>query len=52
MGFVGGDLAGKKVVSVDCGASHTVAVTAEGDVYTWGRGKFGALGHGDAQDVH
>lgn len=42
-----GDLTGKSISGIDCGASHTVAVTDDGQVYTWGRGKFGALGHGD-----
>jgi E3 ubiquitin-protein ligase HERC2 len=45
--FVVGDLESKKVVDVACGFQHTACVTAEGEVYTWGFGKNGALGHGD-----
>ena len=40
-------LANNKVVDVQCGESHTVALTAEGDVYTWGGGSMGQLGLGD-----
>mmetsp|Transcript_5526 Transcript_5526/g.16494 ORF Transcript_5526/g.16494 Transcript_5526/m.16494 type:complete len:423 (-) Transcript_5526:88-1356(-) len=35
------------VVQVACGRYHTVALTATGEVYTWGGGKNGRLGHGD-----
>ncbi|KAJ8906880.1 hypothetical protein NDN08_003364 [Rhodosorus marinus] len=35
------------VVQVACGRYHTIALTASGDVYTWGGGKNGRLGHGD-----
>lgn len=45
--FVGGDLESKKVVQVACGFQHTACVTEDGEVYTWGFGKNGALGHGD-----
>jgi E3 ubiquitin-protein ligase HERC2 len=49
--FVVGDLESKKVVDFACGFQHTVAVTQEGEVYTWGFGKNGALGHGDWEMV-
>ena len=39
-------------MAVDCGDSHTVCVTENGEVFSWGRGKFGALGHGTTEDVH
>ena len=45
--FVYGELENKTVRHVACGFQHTVCVTEEGDVYTWGFGKNGALGHGD-----
>ncbi len=35
---------------VACGETHSAAVTATGQVYTWGRGAFGRLGHGDRED--
>ena len=37
-------LIGKKVVEVCVGAVHTVAVTEEGEVYTWGTNDQGQLG--------
>lgn len=40
-------LDGIEIVSVACGFNHTVALSKTGDVYTWGSGKEGALGHGD-----
>lgn len=36
--------ASKVVVQVACGSGHTVALTDEGCVYTWGRGDDGRLG--------
>lgn len=35
------------VVQICCGSGHTVVLTEEGEVYTWGRGDDGRLGHGD-----
>ena len=32
------------VVDIDAGAIHSIAMTAEGGLYTWGRGR--AIGHG------
>ncbi|XP_043204412.1 E3 ubiquitin-protein ligase HERC2-like [Amphibalanus amphitrite] len=40
----------KRVVQVACGGSHSACVTAEGHLYTWGRGRYGRLGHGDSDD--
>ncbi|KAE9331612.1 hypothetical protein PF008_g15344 [Phytophthora fragariae] len=34
-----------EVVQVACGNWHTAALTASGDLYTWGWGKDGQLGH-------
>ena len=36
----------QRVVSLAVGASHTAIVTDAGDVYTWGWGDHGQLGHG------
>ena len=35
------------VAWLSCGFEHTVIVTVEGEVFTWGYGSSGALGHGD-----
>ena len=40
----------KRVTQVACGGSHSACVTAEGHLYTWGRGRYGRLGHGDSDD--
>ena len=32
---------------VTCGSYHTAAVTGNGDLYTWGGGMYGKLGHGN-----
>lgn len=39
------------VVALACGWRHNFAVTAEGDVYSWGRGGTGQLGHGGTEDL-
>eukprot|EP01018_Ginkgo_biloba_P019306 Gb_14008 [translate_table: standard] len=40
----------QKVVQVSCGWRHTVAITDRDNVFSWGRGTSGQLGHGDAID--
>eukprot|EP00804_Cyclotella_cryptica_P017747 CCRYP_001181-RA/>CCRYP_001181-RA protein AED:0.06 eAED:0.06 QI:2605/0.71/0.87/1/0.71/0.87/8/186/753 len=40
-------LRGVGVKEIACGSGHTVVLTVEGEVYTWGRGDDGRLGHGD-----
>lgn len=39
-------LLGSRVVAVDAGMEHSLAVTAEGKVFSWGAGGHGRLGHG------
>ena len=39
-------LAALGIVQVACGESHNAALTIYGRVFTWGRGKYGALGLG------
>ena len=48
--MVGGDLAGVRVVGVATGCNHSIALAADGRVFTFGRGQYGALGHGDQQN--
>ena len=40
----------RQVIQIGCGMSHTIAVTNDGQCYTWGSGTAGALGHGDTKD--
>ena len=40
-------MAGQRVVAVSAGSEHSLAVTANGAVFTWGGGMYGCLGHGD-----
>ena len=40
-------LQGRSVEFIACGSGHTVVLTGDGKVYTWGRGDDGRLGHGD-----
>jgi alpha-tubulin suppressor-like RCC1 family protein len=43
-------LQGTKVIQVECGAHHTLALTADKEVYSWGMGSCGRLGHGSEDD--
>eukprot|EP00250_Pteridium_aquilinum_P019088 c24287_g2_i1 orf=404-3793(+) len=38
------------VEEVACGAFHLAVLTSKGEVYTWGKGANGRLGHGDFED--
>ena len=40
---------GAAVLQAACGHEHTVIVTCCGNVFTWGQGGLGQLGHGDMQ---
>eukprot|EP01018_Ginkgo_biloba_P030694 Gb_31523 [translate_table: standard] len=46
-----GPLEGIRVSSVACGEWHTAVVTSSGQLFTFGDGTFGALGHGDTRSV-
>ncbi|XP_026859045.2 RCC1 domain-containing protein 1 isoform X1 [Electrophorus electricus] len=35
-----------EISKVSCGSRHTVVITSTGDLYTWGWGQYGQLGHG------
>nr|XP_034301899.1 E3 ubiquitin-protein ligase HERC2 isoform X3 [Crassostrea gigas] len=43
-------LSGKQVAKICCGSSYSVALTSNGEVYSWGKGNFGRLGHGSSED--
>ncbi|CAG9815802.1 unnamed protein product [Phaedon cochleariae] len=43
-------LQGYEVVDIACGGAHSAAITASGNLYTWGKGRYGRLGHGDSED--
>lgn len=40
----------QKVVHISCGWRHTLAVTERQNVFSWGRGTNGQLGHGESID--
>uniref|UniRef100_A0A0E0C6M9 FYVE-type domain-containing protein n=1 Tax=Oryza meridionalis TaxID=40149 RepID=A0A0E0C6M9_9ORYZ len=43
-------LASELVEDISCGASHVTVLTSRSEVYTWGMGANGRLGHGDLKD--
>lgn len=40
-------LRSKRIREIACGSSHSAAITSSGELYTWGLGEYGRLGHGD-----
>ncbi|KAI4289296.1 MAG: hypothetical protein L6R35_001432 [Caloplaca aegaea] len=47
-GFVpvsGGGIASRKIIDVGLGQNHTVAVSARGEVFSWGKNTYGQLGY-------
>lgn len=43
-------LAGERVIAIAAGTNHAAALTEDGQVYSWGCGGYGRLGHGGAAD--
>ena len=43
-------LRGKDISDISCGGAHSAAITSSGELYTWGKGRYGRLGHGDSDD--
>ncbi|XP_010533392.1 PREDICTED: uncharacterized protein LOC104809200 isoform X1 [Tarenaya hassleriana] len=48
---ISGPLEGLQVASVTCGPWHTALITSSGQLFTFGDGTFGVLGHGDRETV-
>ena len=40
-------LRGKVVDDAACGSSHSACILDDGSLYTWGKGRYGRLGHND-----
>ncbi|KAK3907967.1 E3 ubiquitin-protein ligase HERC2 [Frankliniella fusca] len=43
-------LQGCEIVDIACGGAHSAAISVAGELYTWGKGRYGRLGHGDSED--
>jgi alpha-tubulin suppressor-like RCC1 family protein len=43
-------IGGQHVLQVACGSYHVAVLTSRSEVYTWGKGANGRLGHGDVED--
>ena len=43
-------LVGENVEEIACGAQHVAVLTSRSEVFTWGKGANGRLGHGDEED--
>lgn len=41
----GGALLGKKVIDIGLGQDHTIAISSEGETFTWGNNTYGQLGY-------
>lgn len=44
-------LQGFEIVDIACGGAHSAAITSSGQLFTWGKGRYGRLGHGDSEDL-
>ena len=43
-------LQGKHVKEIACGSGHSAAIMTNGELYTWGQGDHGRLGHRDSSN--
>ncbi|CAH0390182.1 unnamed protein product [Bemisia tabaci] len=44
-------LVGKEIVNVACGGAHSAVISSNGELYTWGKGRYGRLGHDNSEDM-
>ena len=42
---------GRKVTKIAAGGFHSLAVTADNEIFGWGKGVYGACGYGDFNDT-
>ncbi|KAI3829058.1 hypothetical protein L1987_03172 [Smallanthus sonchifolius] len=49
-GLVQDKIVGEFVEEIACGAYHVAVLTSRSEVFTWGKGSNGRLGHGDIED--
>ena len=42
----------RRVVQLSACGFHTSCLTADGELYSWGEGKFGRLGHANEKNCH
>ncbi|XP_060214565.1 PH, RCC1 and FYVE domains-containing protein 1-like [Lycium barbarum] len=47
---VEGNIADSTVEEISCGSHHVAVLTSKSEVYTWGKGENGQLGHGGCED--
>ena len=38
------------MADIAAGGAHSACITVTGELYTWGKGRYGRLGHGDSED--
>jgi E3 ubiquitin-protein ligase HERC2 len=38
------------ISDITCGGSHSACISKNGELFTWGKGRYGRLGHGDSDD--
>jgi len=43
-------LRGKEITDIAAGGAHSACITSASELYTWGKGRYGRLGHGDSDD--
>ncbi|GFY75775.1 RCC1 and BTB domain-containing protein 1 [Trichonephila inaurata madagascariensis] len=45
-GLISSNVLGRKVIEVACGSHHSIALTSDGEVYSWGQNNCGQVGLG------